>query len=380
MSKSVFLLCGGPLLCACAATPDVQMSYYLPKASMSLKAIRTVGCGKDGILYSTTDVVPTTSYSRDDGTLTPLYFQSTGGTFSNADLAVKLADDGRLLGINVTTEGQGEDILKAVAPIVGMILPGGAFASSLYAGHFPVPPELAAEAACKSVKDHGDKGVLTLTYLAEEKFEPKEKSSKQIELAPGSADYAYTVDRALDPLFLNVSASQPVRLPVGTSSENLSASLEERAHWQSAIADWNGTTILRLRQPASVPVCVSAKMGTDCKNAEQNGRASSDAPVIWSAAVLVPQRGENYPLPIPKGAQFGSQVFALALSDAGTITTLQYAKKGGAAGVLSGVGAGLGAYKPQSAEDKANELKGEADLIAQQQRLIRCQLDNKSCT
>ncbi len=88
---------------------------------------------------------------------------------------------------------------------------------------------------------------------------------------------------------------------------------------------------------------------------------------------------KTYLLPIPKAALFGKQNFALSLADSGAVTAIEYGKATGAAGPLNVLGAAATAAAPDSTAAKAAEVKAQADLIAQQQRLTRCQAHPAQC-
>ena len=111
-----------------------------------------------------------------------------------------------------------------------------------------------------------------------------------------------------------------------------------------------------------------------------NGDKTAD---ILNAKVLVPFAGggpdSERSIPIPQAPFFGSQTFVLALSDAGTITTLTYGKESGAAAGLNSFNAVMAAFAPRSAADKAAEIQARADLIAQTQRLAVCEAAPKDC-
>ena len=353
------------VLSACAQTPDVQIGYYIPKSSAAIKAIRTVGCDKAGQLYSTTNVTSKASFSAGEAA-PPIRFHALGGALSNTDLTVNLTDDGRLKGINASTEGQGEEIIKSLAAVVPAFIP--------FAEVIKIPGLIAPAGpnpACALIKQYGKKGVLTLTYTAKEDFAEPFHAPKEMELPRDSLPYERQINAALDVLCLGVGPKELDKIPVASSTQDPN-NLPDGAQmaWRDA------AMTVYLRQPASVPLWVTAVPRSEtCAKAKMKPAENSSQTPIWAGGADVPQLGKRYTLPIPRGAAFGSQGFALALSEAGTITQLQYSKKGGAVGVLNS----LAALKPSSAEDKANELKGEADLIAQQQRLIKCQTE-ASCS
>jgi hypothetical protein len=99
---------------------------------------------------------------------------------------------------------------------------------------------------------------------------------------------------------------------------------------------------------------------------------------IWGGAVLIPMR-ETYQIPIPSPAMFGKTAFGISLSDYGSVTSLHYGETDGASEAMGAVGQIANVLKPKTTEDAINELKGQADLIAQQQRLIGCEVSPLTC-
>jgi hypothetical protein len=69
----------------------------------------------------------------------------------------------------------------------------------------------------------------------------------------------------------------------------------------------------------------------------------------------------------------------VSLSDYGSITSVHYGSNSAAPDVSGTVGAIATALQPQTPEDRAKEIQGQADLIAQQQRLITCELTPAQC-
>jgi hypothetical protein len=70
----------------------------------------------------------------------------------------------------------------------------------------------------------------------------------------------------------------------------------------------------------------------------------------------------------------------LALHDSGAVTSLKYGKINGISSAADAAHAIAGQLKKETAADTAAEVKGEADLIVQQQRLARCRTAPASCT
>jgi hypothetical protein len=100
----------------------------------------------------------------------------------------------------------------------------------------------------------------------------------------------------------------------------------------------------------------------------------------WTGSIAVPQRGRVFMLPIPHAAMFGKQSFGLALAESGAITTLKYAEESGLSSGMSAATAAFTEFRGDTTAESAAKLKAEADVIAQQQRLIRCQLNPAGCT
>ena len=92
----------------------------------------------------------------------------------------------------------------------------------------------------------------------------------------------------------------------------------------------------------------------------------------------VPMR-ETYQIPIPSPATFGMTSFGISLSDYGSVTSLHYGETSGASDALDAAGQIANFLKPKTSEDVPNDLKSQADLIAQQQRLIGCEVSPSTC-
>ena len=351
-SKRILIL-SGLLTSACARTPDVQASYYLPRSSLGIKVVRTVACDPHGTIFSATAVTSTTNFSRDEAYgLQPIRFKALDSQLANNDLTLNFYDDGRLKGINATTVGRGEEIFKSAISLASTVL-GGGF------GILGTLPGIPANTACGLIETFGGKEkMVSLVYSGGEKFDQAgPRPAVILKLDAGSPEYHELIDRALGTLCFGVGAPKKDPMPINvTAAETARAAIN-----------------VKLRQPARVPVFVSEGADAQCAGAD-------NAKKIWSGGAVVPQLGDPYSLPVPKAALFGKQSMELALTESGLITTLKYGKESGTAGMLNVLNAGLTEAKPDTAAARAAEIKAEADLIAQQQRLIRCQLDASKCT
>ena len=94
---------------------------------------------------------------------------------------------------------------------------------------------------------------------------------------------------------------------------------------------------------------------------------------------VLPQLGTAYVLPIPTPVLFGKELTAVSFAESGALTSVQFTSNTGVGQALNVVNAGEQALKPESIQQKAADLKAEADVIAQQQRLVGCLADPKNC-
>lgn len=123
---------------------------------------------------------------------------------------------------------------------------------------------------------------------------------------------------------------------------------------------------ITLVEPAVLPVTV------------MNSSPISNEITEYTSFVPVPQWGEQYHIPIPKPPLFGGNTLELTLHGNGKIKTVKYGKTNGASSLgnaITNVRSGL----TETDSEKAAALKEEADVIAQQQRLLSCQTDQESC-
>jgi hypothetical protein len=348
MRKS-FCLAGASafVVTACAETPDVQMTYYLPKTSVTLVGTRTVACDTKG-LYWLSSITPTSNTGPDESVSYPIRFKPNHRALVDTDVAVGLTDDGRLKSINQSATGHGEDVIKAVATLAGGVLPLPALPKFEAQLVKPKPkPKTPTEIACDIVKRRGKDGFLTLTYSGDYEF--VDADVRRIPLTEDSPAWAKPVDNLLPPLCEQLlSVSKPA--PQVTFDA----------------ADKNIDGYVQLRQPAHVKVAV-VEAG--------NCVTYPDHRQIWAGAVLVPQLGKPYTVPIPKGQPFGKQTLELALADSGAITTLHYGRESGAAAAIGSVNDVVGAFPSQT-----DALNAQSNLIAAQQKNLKCRMDPTNCS
>jgi hypothetical protein len=331
------------LLSACATIPDVEYSYYPAKSNTLATVIQSVDCTSDKtavVVVNTPSV--TTAYSSDTSKApfrTKIKdVEGDNSVFADSDMSFGFFDDGRLKSINQSTTGQGETILKAAVSLAAAIAPlgGGPKGGEVKA---PLPE-------CDTINSFGGGKAVSLTYTGGIDSATPVGVPVPLVVAPGSKQL-YEALR--------------VRLPVLAVQIKDKSPIESRATYAVPTPPDSGVVVLTLQKTSNARVEVTADGGP-----------------IFSGSVAIPETG-TYPLPISKAALFGKEAFALTLSEAGTITAIDYGKSAGAAGALNVAGAIATASTPQTTASQAADVKAQADLIAQQQRLVRCQAKPAQC-
>jgi len=321
------------LVGACSAVPNVTVSYYLPKAETTVTVTQSVDCdAKKQHLFFVYSVVSATAYASDlRRKPIPFRLKDLDGTFSDSSATFNFTDDGRLKSVNASTTGETEAIVKSAITMVSAI---GAVAAEAV----PSPP-------CAVVAAWGGGKPISLVYARTLTYGPGFVGGDfPIGPAPGNQDLYRELKDSLPVITLHVEA--PSRI----------------VH----AADW-------ARSIEAIPLTLNetARVALDVKAGDRS---------IWTGTTTVPDEEKTYDLPIPRAALFGKQTFSLTLSDAGAVTSIGYSKDVGIAGAMNAVGAAAVAAKPGSAADEAAQLKAQADLIAQQQRLVRCKAKPSACT
>jgi hypothetical protein len=335
--KSIAALAAGVIVFAgCAQMPPVVATYYPATTSLGLKVTRTVACDESNRPFIASSV--TTSLSHAADTANPITFDPAllNSFFANGDMKVEFFADGRLKGLNATTTGQGKEIFDAV---IKLATTQGEEVDST-----------AVEKACERLRtDYKDKP-LTLFYETRDDLTGSSNNQPippDFQSATPDHDFKAIVGTVCLRFGKARSPATPIALKEGESK--------------------SGYAMLMARQPGLQELEVWAGAGSEC----------GDGP-IWSGAVLVAQKGTSYGIPIPKAELFGKQAFAAAFDESGALTSIQYVKEGGPATGIGAVQSVLDAGQTSTAEEIAG-LKSEADLIAAQQRLVKCQATPAEC-
>jgi len=328
------------LLCGCAGTPDVTLTYYPAKATVTVTVNQTVECSADQTsLISTYATTLSTAYTADYSKgHYALAIKKIDGSFADSDITMNWFDDGRLKSINQTTTGQGEAIVKAAISVGVAAALGGSESTGK-----PVV-EMKPLAECEVIKARGNGKPVTLIFT--KVFDPQTSGPLPL------------TDKEVNDRGLYDKLSANGKLPAVGIAVYPAVKVLERALFTPASPDDVTLTLTKMKS-VQIDFTVSGA-------------------AIATSYVTVPGT-ETYPLPIPKAALFGKQNFALTLSEAGAVLSVEYGKSSGTASVLNAATAAATAAAPESASSQLAQTKAEADLIVQQQRLTKCLADPANC-
>jgi hypothetical protein len=332
------LIAFNAVLAGCASLPNATIKYYLPRTNVSFKVVRTVACDAENYLVISNAATPVVAHVADPKKGKTIALSALKGTFSDSDIKVDFYDGGRLKDINASTTGEGEGILKTVISIA-------VAAFALEGGSKQYPTQ------CAAIKKAGAEKPLTLTYAGDVK----------VDTNPPSAEIQIPVDitsKVYETNFRSVIGS-------------VCAVVESMATpYTPTIYDPGvNKNVLHLQEPAQVKIRVTA--------GGENG--ACNAGLIWEGVVPVAQLGTAYSLPLPTPVLFGKEVLAASFAESGAMTSVQFTSNTGAGQALNVGNSALQAVQGETTAQKAADIKAEADLIAQQQRLVQCIADPKNC-
>jgi hypothetical protein len=312
------------------------VQYYYSRADLGLKVTRTVACDEADLPIVANAVTPTVRYSADRaGGLARFSVAGLRGPLSDSDLKFEFQEDGRLKGVNATTTGQGETILKSASVFFGAIM-------GMDGGSAPMSP------LCAEIKTWNGGKPVTLGYEGDLDPGRPVGSSVTLKPDPASAFYAEKLLPAVGEVCAKIVDAIDAMPPV-------------------EYAPQNGDVMLPMRQPGLARIEVTAGAEGRC------------GPVIWSGDVPAGQLGRKYELPVPKAAVFGKQTFAVAVNESGSLSSISDAHASGVGQGFNAAAAGLDLVDGETDAQKAARIKAEADLIAAQTRLVACRADWEGC-
>ena len=350
------------LVSACASIPDVEIGYQLPKTVGKVVVTRNLSCDVKDSLFVVSSVTPELKNVASDAPEDrwSIGIQKLGGVWADTKAIFSLHSDGRLAGVNSESTGKGGAVLNAAAAIAGAVI-------------FTESQSTAAST--------------TLTALCNYiNGNEKRKDGAALRSKSLSLTFSANINGLIDGSFEVLEADRRTKLALVQITEiideNQLGVITAELSWRDPpLNDANACTVpicattdesdirLKLRAPRAALIKLSlggAKLPIDLKETLNTG-------------VLIAQRGTDYYVPIPKPALFGGSSFELALNEADMPTKLSYGKASGAEQVLDTGSALLDAIREPSSADQAAAVKGEADLILQRQRLLKCQADPTTC-
>lgn len=348
----------------CVSTPKVKLGYYLPKTEASVRFVRTVTCR--GVQpYSVVEGFVDVEHSADKGAWYPLQTSDLIGRMSNSELKLDFYPGRRLKSVNSSYAGQGEAIAKSMALL---ILPRPGFSAS------------SAGSACQYLKDYGEKGVLTLTYSAKLNFVPQGDGSVKADNVINAKTKHVIAGAVIDPdpesklhhmelhgdlgeICLNASVNAPVHFPVTDSDGKV-------------ISTYSDGVVINAREPSTLSATFFAwRVDPEKPNAPA---CSAEHHPFMTKTALFADAGGDYRIPIPRARAFGESVVDLQFDESGALAGVKYGSKSGAAGAGNALTTFADHFMPTDAL-VATRLKNEADVIAAQQRLLKCRLNPEEC-
>jgi hypothetical protein len=325
----------------CARMPDASIEYFLPKTMAIVTVNQTVSCVD--LLNPTviTDVDIEPYYSADTNKSYSVNFSDLDTFYSSGSATITKTDDGRLESFNSNTAGSGSDVVNTFVSLIEAV---SGFKSK----------RSDVQTACEiinSVAGEKDKKPLPLSIVLKSSVDfINENNSREIITTPFviknyPQSFYVSIEPALGSLSYQIGGIRNAVIPV-INNEN-----------------WPSITLV---EPAIAPINV-IKISPISNERTQ-----------FKAFVPVPQWGAEYSVPVPKPPMFGSNEVNLALYGSGKIKSLKYGTTNGAKDLGTSISTIANQFEVTDSE-KAQALKDEADVIAQQQRLIKCQTKPAEC-
>ena len=323
-------------LAGCGSIPRAQVWYYQAKTKVTVRVTRSVICDAKNLPLVANTVTPSVTHSADTARSRSTSLAGLRGTFTDSDIKFEFYEDGRLKTVNATMTGQGEAVLKAATTLASTL--------TAFAAGTPVPtyPD-----ECAFVKEMGGGKPLTLTYEGD--VDPSKQDPQNIPPDAASAAFADRLKNAVGGICVVAKGAEVPVQPVEYKPND-------------------GDVLIAARQPALLKI----EVGTPIP-----GNGCTDS--LWQGRVPVAQLGKDYALPIPRAVAFGKETFSAAFAESGALTSLQYVSNSGSAGALGAANSLATIVQGETTAAKVTEVKAEADLIVQQQRLLQCHADPKNC-
>ncbi len=373
MNKSMMAAIGASLaVTACAGTPDMTISYKLPKTTGQITASQIISCDVENNQIVVSNVATDFNYvaSTDPKDRWAVNVRDLDGPLSNLEAEFNFHADGRLKGVNSTTTGEAAEYLKTAISIAK---------SAVVPFAFDLDGSKSGDAEVESKAE--------LSFCDYINHNAKNKDGSPVRSKSLIFNSAIHLDKLL--------AGDEVRFINDGRTQDILSAIEGK-DFPDGLGMVTATLVRKTAPDAGLtgcvtPVCIEedqdsvllklrAPLEADVEVKFAVVRASGDASSNMVLPVQLMQEGTDYFVPMPRSAFFGKSSFELALNEAGVPTKIGFGKETGAAQPL-GVGkAALDAFAAPTSSDKANALKAESELIIQRQRLLRCQAEPATCS
>jgi hypothetical protein len=356
-------------LSACASLPPATVNYYRTKTNLTLHVLRTLTCNGSGELIDVSIVTPNVTNTADtDQAQETLNMGEVKGALSDTDITVTLTDDGRLLSINGTSNGEGEAALKTAVTVASTLATAGTspirsliglipLSALINPGPISIPtgPALTAlpapdASACNLIAATTGGGK-SLSLIYEGTIDFKDHKPQPIPLLK---DYGLAIpdyNNQFKLIWANIGS--PKISPVGQLSYDTAGNYAKQ----------NNKLKIALVQPATVEVKVTAERMNH---------------LLYVGTFPVGQLGKPYEAYFAKPASFGKETLMLSFTDAGMIHSIQYVKNTGATSAMNVVGAAA-AEKQTAEQQELTNTKTKIDSIIANRKLALCMADNTQC-
>ena len=333
---------------ACASIPPVKVAYYPPQARSFLTVTQVITCSPNGkeFTVATTPALTTVYKSEVKPELVRHFsFDDTDSHVADTNILFKMTEDGRLIALNTTTEGQAQAVFKAALDV-------GTSASTA-AGAKTASPALAYHVVTEPEKNL-PKPVCGANGLAEN---GKDVTIRYVrEMGYSGTPYVALDKQTMDPedpgeIGASVKGNALIHKPV------LSVLIEKPDAVSDMVADGSGTTPpLSSSDPAASGKTAATSVRSESKlcpsvvSAVQHEdphtlclrpvdavtfEIRTDDHLIWEQSVAVPDGNLVLAVPVPRSPWFGKLDTTLAVADSGAITQIGYNKTTGATAVLA---------------------------------------------
>ena len=357
-----------PIISGCATAPDVKLGYYLPQASMTVKAIQTIKCKVVGVNYS--PILETTfsqvvKYSDNKAQKYYLNPKELGGVFTDSKFSLTY-QGGRLSKFTPCVTGKGN---QAIDLIEGIFSKSTSLKFNVIVDNNATAKHKEIVSACKVLKNTIDGPLKHVQvefqwYVSNFDLNPIQLTSKEVK-----SDLI---------TFEQISAIVDVPI-IKINKDGLPDSLHQYTSACTQPTDDSGpaqTTYANcLSDVGEIAVSAPQKYMITVQLKDKNDLMKD----VIINSINVPQSGSVYTLPIPKGFLFGGADANFEFNSDGSLKAVSYNHTSGVEAFGKSVSALQSELESDSNKDRADKIKSESDLLYQQKRLKNCQNNPSTC-